>query len=258
MRKIQHLPVIIIILLFPITTLAQQLTITPQVGIQSANTKITFNNSPYTSPYRTSTSYFGARIVYESKHGHGPYLNLALGTSTNTYQISDPSSPFLATFKPAQTDVFRLEGGYQWNSKPVYFKRIWNNKISAEDFARMEKKGWYVQFQPFVGLGYNLRNGSGYEQVNIDHGTITTSSTGGNFLFSSGLLMEFGKNGKKKFSLSFNYVAGLNAGQSTMIDRTINGVNYQTHLFNRSSGFNVTLGVPFTLWKKKEGKYKKP
>jgi hypothetical protein len=257
MSKIQHLPVIIVLLL-PVASFAQQLTVTPQVGIQSANTKIGFNNSPYTALNRTAVPYLGARFVYESKRGHGPDLNLAMGTTTNTYQINEPSSPFLGMFNSAQTDIFRIEGGYQWNSKPVYFKRIWNNNISAEEFARMEKKGWFVRFQPFVGIGYNLRNGNGYEQHNISHGTITTYPGGSNFVFSSGLSMEFGKNEKKKFSLSFNYVAGLNGGQSTIIDRTINGVNYQTHLYNRSSGFNVTLGVPLTLWSKKERKYKKP
>jgi hypothetical protein len=257
MSKIQHLPVIII-LLFPVAAFAQELTITPQVGIQSANTKIAFTNSPYGAPYRTAAPYLGARFVYESKRGHGPYLNLAMGTYTNTYQVYAPSSPYFGSLRSAQTDLFRIEGGYQWNSKPVYFKRIWNNNISAEEFARMEKKGWYVRFQPFVGVGYNLRNGKGYDQSVIDHGTITTYSPSGSFVLSSGLLMEFGKNGKKKFSLGINYVAGLRAGQTTIIDRTINGVNHQTHLINRSSGFNVTLGVPLTLFGKKERKYKKP
>jgi hypothetical protein len=258
MSKIQHLPVIVIILSFPATTIAQQLTVTPQVGIQSSNTKIGFNNSPYTAPYRTEVPYLGARFVYESKRGHGPYLNFSMGTNTNTYQVSSPSSPYLGSFSLARTDLFRIEGGYQWNTKPLYFKRIWNNNISAEEFARMEKKGWHVRFQPFIGVGYNLRNGTPYEHYMIDHGTVTTYSSSGNFVLSSGLMLEFGKNDKRKFSLSFNYVAGLNGGQSTIIDRTINGVNYQTHLYNRSSGFNVTLGVPLTLFGKKERKYKKP
>lgn len=250
MSKIQHLS-FIIVLLFPLSTLAQQLTITPQVGIQTSDTKIGFNNSPYTSPYRTAVPYLGARLVYESKRGHGPYLNFAMASSTNTYQLHSPGSPYLGSFNTAQTDIFRLEAGYQWNSKPVYFKRIWNNNISAEQFARMEKKGWYVRFQPFVGVGYNLGNGGRYDHHNIEHGTVTTYAGGRNLVLSSGLGMEFGKNGRKKFSLSINYIAGLGCAQTTIIDRTINGVNYQTHLFNRSSGFNVTLGVPITIFGKK-------
>ena len=246
-----HLHAILIVLLLPVFSNAQRLTITPQAGIQTASTRVLYNNSPYAAPYRSSAAYVGVRLAYQSKHGHGPYLNLALGTSTNTYRLSEHNSIFNTSFKQAMTDVIRIEGGYQWNSKPLYFKRIWDNSMSAEEFSKLAKKGWYVRLQPFVGLGLHQRNGIGYDLWSVSDGTVTTYSSDRNLILSTGLNMEFGKNGKSKFALGFNYVGGLSGGQTTFINRRINGADYQTHLFNRGTGFNITLGVPLTIWKKR-------
>lgn len=243
---------ILIALLFPVFSFSQRLTLTPQAGIQTAPTRVLLNNSPYAAPYRTSTAYVGVRLAYQSKQGHGPYLNLALGTSGNTYQLSEHGMLFPNAFKQAMTDVFRVEGGYQWNSKPLYFKRIWDNNLSAEEFAKLAKKGWFVRLQPFAGLALEQRNGNTDDRMAfINNGTVSTYSSNRNLVFSTGLNLEFGKNGKQAFTLGFNYIVGLRGGQTTIIDRTVNGVNYHTHLFNRSSGFNVTLGVPLTIWKKR-------
>ena len=238
------------ICMVPCFAAAQQLTFTPQVGFQSSNTKVSFNNSPFYTPDRNGTAFAGFRLSYQSKKGHGPYLGFGLGTSTNTYILSDPN--FIRFSSAGMTDIFRLEGGYQWSSKPIYFKRIWDNGISREEFASLKKKGWHVRLQPYIGMAMQFRNGStATDKFTTPDGSITNYYGRRGLAITTGLNLEFGKNGKRKFTLSINYVHGLRTMQSTYIQRNYNGIDYSTQLYNRSSGFTITLGIPLTLWSKK-------
>jgi hypothetical protein len=249
MRKIYF--VLLLALIAPLFTMAQELVLTPQVGVQSSNTKVGYNNSPYFLPSRAATGLAGFRLTYQSKKGHGPYIGFGLATTTTTYKLADPVNKY-SSYQGAMTDIFRIEGGYQWNTKPIYLKRIWDNHMSADEFARLKNKGWSVRIQPYAGFGMQLRNGNtGYETVQTNDGSITTYYGKRNWNITTGLNFEFGKNDKKKFTLGFSFIQGLGGMQTTVIDRTYNGTNYQTQLYNRSSGFNVTLGIPLTLWKKR-------
>src|SRR5687767_11938492 len=97
-----------ILLITPFLANAQQLVVTPQVGIQTSNTKTVFNNSPYISSNGNATGYAGLRLNYQTAKGHGPYVGFGLGTSTITYKISSPA-PGLANYHSSMTDVFRIE-----------------------------------------------------------------------------------------------------------------------------------------------------
>jgi hypothetical protein len=252
MRKIYIL--LLAVLVAPLFTHAQELVLTPQIGIQGSNTKIGYNNSPYYTPCRDLTGLAGFRLNYQSKKGHGPYIGFGLATSTTTYMISDPGSTF-GSFGGSVTDVFRIQAGYQWNTKPIYFKRLWDNNISREEFARLKKKGWSMRFQPYVGIGIDLRNGNATNYTTQSAGTTITTYYGRRSLnINTGVNFEFSKNDKKLFTLGFSLVHGLGNMQTTIINKNYNGVDYHTQLFNRSSGFNITLGVPLTLWMKSKAK----
>jgi hypothetical protein len=233
-------------------TNAQQLVLTPQVGYQNSKTRTLFNNSPYYVPGSDNTAMLGLRLNYQSKKGHGPYISAGLVSTTSNYDLMDLGIGYHSLLG-ITTDAFRVQAGYQWNSKPLYFKRIWDNRMSPAEFAAQKKKGWSVRFQPYIGAGIDFRRGNdGNDIAQINNTSIVTYSNRRNFHIASGINLEFGRNDKKKFTLGIGYVQSIGScsQNSTYIQNSGSGNIYQTQLCGRTSGFHVTLGIPLTLWKK--------
>jgi hypothetical protein len=241
------------VLITSVFTNAQQLVLTPQVGFQGSKTKTLFNNSPYYVPGNYATGMLGFRLNYQSKKGHGPYIAAGLVSTTTNYELMDLGMPYHSSLG-ITTDAFRVQAGYQWNSKPLYFKRLWDNHTSAAEFAAQKKKGWSVRFQPYIGAGVDFRSGNyGHDIAQINNTSIVTYSNRRDFHIASGINLEFGRNDKKKFTLGIGYVQSLNgcSNNSTYIQNSGSGNFYQTQICGRTSGFHVTLGIPLTLWKKR-------
>src|SRR6187397_2096952 len=104
---------------------SQKLILQPQIGIRNFE----FQSSetfPQATTLSTSPS-AGARLIYQSKKGHGPYL----GFHVNSLIVN---KSFGSLNQSVNYTLTTYEAGYQWMSKPLYFKRIWDNNLSRADF----------------------------------------------------------------------------------------------------------------------------
>jgi hypothetical protein len=245
------------------TVQSQQLTLVPQVGVQFEKSKLEYGTlASINNRYRHLAPYAGVRLLYQGKKGHGLFAGVASGASGYSYELFIPLTTDMNYYdrhrSSTMKSLWRFELGYHWNSKPIYFKKIWDNHINREDFAGLKRKGWSVRLQPLIGLGYQFipDEGSGWTEsqsmsyiIREEDVPMTRRS---NFAVVAGLGFEFGKNDRRKFVLSFNYIKGM--GQSTTRTKlSINTAlgNYNGLLGSNGSGFNITFGIPITLWKKK-------
>ena len=172
----------------------------------------------------------------------------------------------------------RFESGYQFTSKRISLKKSGSNtaanaenkisekkqcgfsfkshctknKTSANTEKAKANKGSWVSLQPSVGLGFipavktdvvsKTQNGQTtyeYRAGNWNTGLIT------------GMGFEFGKNNSRLFTLSVNYFKGLGNLDKQTISTVIGSKTLTTHLQSEVSGWNMRIGVPFTLGAKK-------
>ncbi|MFL5808677.1 MAG: hypothetical protein ACJ749_04100 [Flavisolibacter sp.] len=219
----------LLLLMICSAVMSQKLILEPQIGIRSFQYQSN-RNYPYSARFLPSAS-AGARLMYISKNGHGPYI----GFFTNSLIVNDRS---VINSYTANINLLTFEAGYQWMSKPIYFKRIWDNHISHEDFERMAKKGLSVRIMPSLGISYiTPANPSPASVYVLKKATIGPTM---------GIGFAFSKNDRRLFNLNFSYTRGLydlyNRGSGST------GPGY---LATQASGFNITLGVPITLFRKK-------
>ena len=209
---------------------AQKLILQPQVGIRNFEFQ-SGETFPQVTTLSTSPS-AGARLIYQSKKGHGPYLGFhvnSLIVNKNFGTLNQSTNYTLTTY----------EAGYQWMSKPVYFKRIWDNNLSRADFESLPKKGWAIQFNPNVGISYTRPLHQYYNTAVMTLTGVAGLNAGMGFIFS--------KNGKQLFSLVVNYTKGI-TGDLYYSNRPFSAAPY---ISTKGSGFNIGIGVPINLLKKK-------
>ena len=194
--------------------------------------------------------------MYETKKGRGPFAGIAIGKSGYSYEFYYPytsGGPYNRHQSSMMADLWRFELGYFWNSKPIYFKKIWDNGLSNAEVSALKKKGWSVRLQPLIGLAYQ-RLMSGWDGT-LNYVGITEKAVPGelqnNFAIITGLNFEFGKNDKRKFALSLTCVKGI--GRSlNRAEITVNTPldNYKGLFGSNGTSLNITLALPFKLWSK--------
>ncbi len=140
-------------------------------------------------------------------------------------------------------------GGYCSRYRSEAYSNSLSRSVSAPVAA---EKGWYVSIQPSAGLAY----------LPFIKSTVSTqmqdSKTGINYIagnmssaFVAGTGFEFGENTDKKFNVSVHYIKGL-TNLDTRAVSTISGSKSTTTMLGSSvSGWNVSLGIPISLSKKK-------
>ena len=169
---------------------AQKFSLLPQVGFENSKTTIRYNNSSSFSPAGVNFSpQLSLQLAYRSKPGHGVFLGASTSRSTIAYSFTNPENG-MNDYKATTGDMqVRLEGGYQFSSKPIYFKKQ-NNKTeiasanktagkktcgsysykshcsknksvasrpaAAPDQAKKPavNKGLWMRMQPLVGMGF--------------------------------------------------------------------------------------------------------
>ncbi len=268
---------------------AQKFSIIPQVGFENSKTNVRFNDLSGFSPAGVVFSPQAVlHLTYKSKPGHGAFLGAASSRTIVPFQFTDPENG-MNNYKTTSGDMqWRFEGGYQFSSKPIYFKKPGNkttkptvnnlaqkktcgsysyrsscskNKMTEarpastdkqKQIISKSKKGSWVRLQPSAGLGY-------IPSVKKD---IIQKSQGGqthyeyragnwNTALITGMAFEFGKNENRLFNVSINYFKGLGHLDNQSISTTTGTKTYTTHLNSDVSGWNMRIGVPFTLGAKK-------
>ena len=111
--------------------------------------------------------------------------------------------------------------------------------------------------QPSVGVGYIAAPKT--DIVSKTQGGQTTyeyRAGNWNTAFLTGMGFEFGRNKQRLLNVSINYFKGIgNMNQQTVSNESGIKTNYAT-LESSASGWNMRVGIPFTLAEKKSGKQK--
>src|SRR5205085_10938567 len=98
----------------------QRFSLLPQLGFENSKSSINYNDLTSFSPVGVKfTPQASLRLNYASKQGHGFFHGAATSRSLVSFSFTDPETlrnNFSATAGSLQ---IRMEGGYQFNSKPI-------------------------------------------------------------------------------------------------------------------------------------------
>ena len=270
---------------------AQQLSVLPQIGKEISRTTMKYNNLPSFSPLGLQAApRLGARLDYQFKQGHGPFLGVATSRSIVAVNLSEPQNG-MNIIKTSNGNLrFHLEGGYQMKTKPIYFGKAGSQNKSVDATPKSSvKKGcgyyrslsgrssnaakvskskdqrWYMSVQPAVGAAFTAPANRDLAELPGNPATYQYKAGNWNSAIITGAGFEFGKDAERKFTISVNYFKGIGNLGTRIISTTTEGKTSLTQVSSKVSGWNLSAGIPITLVKKKSAvsqkateTYKKP
>jgi hypothetical protein len=233
------------------------------------------------------------RLDYKFKQGFGPYIGASTSRSGVLYgfkDIENGMNEYVATKANMQ---LRMEAGYQYTTKPIFFNKTkqststsktkssgksscgsysyrsncsrsyssrsshCQSKNTTAKKAENKNKGGWMRLQPSMGIGYIAAPKT--DIVAKTDGTLTAyeyRAGNWNTAFLTGMGFEFGRNNQRLLNVSINYFAGIgNMDKQTISSESGIKTNYAT-LESKASGWNMRIGIPFTLAEKKTTKQK--
>ncbi len=248
---------------------SQRFSLLPQVGFENSKTKISYNDLASFSPVGVKfTPQASLRLNYSSKQGHGFFLGAATSRSVVSFNFTDPETlrnNFSATAGSLQ---LRLEGGYQFSSKPISLNKskgasagneekkdcrfssrcCSRNSCNSKTNSYRKNSSSWVRIQPSVGMGFipAVKNDV---VTKSQAGQTTYQYNAGNWQTAliAGAGFEFGKGSTRKLAVSLNYIKGLGNLDEQTITSVSGGKTVTTILESVSSGWNLRLGIPITL-----------
>ncbi len=267
---------------------AQRFTLLPQVGFENSKTRISYNDLRSISPLGTKFSpQANLRLNYSSRQGHGLFLGVSSTRSLVSFSFSDPENALNSFSARSGNMQFQLEGGYQFNSKPIMLSGSKHASTKKQSPAKTEKKSCSSSSRSCCSKSYSSHCGSGntskakHPSLNRNKNTwvriqpsvgmgfipgvktnVTSKTQGGqtiyqynagnfNTAFIAGAGFEFGKGRTRQFTVSINYFKGLGNLDENTISSGTAAKSVTTVLESAASGWNVKLGIPFTLAIKK-------
>ena len=275
---------------------AQKLSLTPQVGFENSTTSVKYNDlgsfAPLGGEFNPQVS---LRLDYKCKQGFGPYIGASTSRSGVLYSFNDIENGMSAYTATKANMQLRMEAGYQYTTKPIFFNKGKSStgtatsktrspgksscgsyssrsscskssssrsthcqgKNSAAKKVENKNKGGWVRLQPSMGIGYIAapktdivtKTGGGQTAYEYRAGNWNTA-------FLTGMGFEFGRNQQRLLNVSINYFKGIgNMNAQTVSNESGIKTNYAT-LESKASGWNMRVGIPFTLGENKSGKQK--
>ena len=274
-------PVTLLLLLFVVSGFAAnaQFTLTPQMGVENPLTKITYNDGSYFTPLQCQLSpRLALRADYRTKQGHGAFLGIATSRSGVEYNFSNPETGMTNYTTTVGDMQVRFEGGYQFNTKPIFFKKKSVAKAAAPaQVTSPQRKGCggytyssrcgeknkvaqkpkvdqrlFVRVQPSLGVAVVPGAKSGVvTDVKGSQTSYTYDAGGYTTALITGAGFEFGAAKKRLFTLNINYFKSL-SDQSSTLNTIVGGKEVVTNLNSKVSGWNATIGIPIGLTKNKQ------
>src|SRR5690349_9535770 len=111
---------------------AQSLSLLPQVGFENSLTKMQIDNG---SGFRPNCGKFSPSVSlhlnYASRQGHGFFVGAATSQSITEFSFTDPETSLTNYTASAGDMQVRLEGGYRYSSKPIFFSKSSSSNSSA-------------------------------------------------------------------------------------------------------------------------------
>lgn len=261
---------------------AQRFTLLPQVGFENSFTKIDYNNLESFKPSCGKFSPQGSlQLNYVSKQGHGFFLGAATSQPVVAVSFTDPENLVNNYTSTAGNMQLRMEGGYMFSSKAIslkckkgsakqstassspensstYSKGTCQKSYSSSRCSKSNKstagksKGSWMKIQPSIGMAYVP--GVQSSLVSEPAGSLTNyeyRAGNWNTALLAGAGFEFGKNNARLFTVSLNYFKGLGNLDEQTITSATGTKTVTTTLESVSSGWNMRVGIPFTLGAKK-------
>lgn len=274
----------IILPLFALITYgaSAQFSIVPQLGMETFRTTIQSGDFASFSPMgQQFTPSLAIRMAYRLKSGQGAFLGVATNRQAVAFRFTDPQNALNSYTAAAKNLQLRLEGGYQFTSKPIALRkavtttsiasrygdrsfgerkqgcarsRCSGTRSSENTSARSVTKtttkdaGLYVSIKPSAGLAI-APMGSAMETETKNGQKNYTYRAGWGTALIAGTAFEFGTRDQPKFIVGINYIRGL--GNNTQTVTTNELLKPTTTTFSsKTSGFNVSLGIPISFKKK--------
>ena len=132
------------------------------------------------------------------------------------------------------------------------------NKSSMARKAQSKNNGGWVKLQPSVGIGF-IPSPQTDVITKTQGGQTTYEYRAGNWntALQTGVAFEFGRKQQRLATVSFNYFTGIGNMKDQTIAVTSGSKTSVAHLESKASGFNVRVGVPFSLTGSKTSPKKK-
>jgi hypothetical protein len=271
--KLAALPCLLFLLIGSVAN--SQLSLLPQIGFEQSRTKVQYNNKDFFKPFAEGNIQVSLRADYRFKKGHGPFVSIASSPATVNINFAEPET-LKDNFRVNKSSMqWRLEGGYQYSSKPIYLKKQASKNTTLK--TNTEKTGikkscgssaykaycgdknrsslakkkpvLNMRLQPSLGVAYRPgdddivnKNGNQYEY----------KAGNWNTALISGLGFEFAKGAKRLFTLSAFYTKGLDDGRTQTINTVTESKSNVTYLRSDASGWGMNVGIPFSLTKEKQ------
>lgn len=272
---------------------AQKLSLVPQVGFENSKTRVLYNEQYSFAPSGlVFTPQAALQLNYRMRSGHGFFLGAATSRSTVSFNFADPETG-MNNYKASIGNMqVRMEGGYQFSSKPIFFKKSSHVKSKTASTGLSGKKscganayrsyctkakpgegrpapaektkpasgrGGWVKLQPSAGLG--LIPGTMTDvMTRTSNGQVTHVYNAGNWntALLTGMNFEFGKNSTRLITIGFNYIRGIGNLNTQTISSVVGSKTLTTRLSSEVSGWNMRIGLPLTLGAKKPIEKKQP
>ncbi len=269
---------------------AQRFSLLPQAGFENSTTKISYNDLRSFAPLGIRfTPQVSLRLNYSSKQGHGFFLGVGSSRSLVSFSFTDLENG-MNNFTAITGDMqLQLEGGYLFNSKPISLDGSKQPAAKKQSVTNPAKKSCgsyssrsscmkradsprclfgktnkgkqaivkknnnsWVRIQPSVGMGF-IPSVKTDVVSKTQSGQTTYQYNAGNWntALMAGAGFEFGQGKTRQFTVSLNYFTGI----GNLDDQTISSVSgaksLTTTLASTVSGWNMKVGIPFTLGTKK-------
>jgi hypothetical protein len=241
---------------------AQKFSLLPQAGFENSETKISYNGLQSFSPMGIKFSpQASLRLNYSSKQGHGFFVGVASSRSVVSFNFTDPETGmnnFTATTGNMQ---LRMEGGYQFSSKPISLKcssssccsrSCSRNSGKTKTPSLSRNKSSWVRIQPSIGMGFIPAVRSDViSKTQAGQTTYQYNAGNWNTALIAGAGLEFGRGRTRQLTVSINYIKGIGNLDKQVISSVQAGKAVTTTLKSTTSGWSVKAGIPFTLKAKK-------
>lgn len=265
-----------LLFLFAGSAANSQFTLLPQIGFEHSSTKVQYNSTESFKPQNVGANLkAGLRADYKFKKGHGPFIGIATSPAVVEINFTDPEN-FKNNYQANKSSLqWRLEGGYQYSTKPIYFKKSTANNTNSKtsSYSPGEKRSCgdkayrsqcgdkiksrvakqnsalNMRLQPSVGIAYRPGND---DDLNKNGNQYEYKAGNWNTALLSGLGFEFAKGAKRLFTLSVFHAKGLDDGETQTLNTVDNGKSVVTNLKSEASSWGMNVGIPFSLTKKKQ------
>ncbi len=110
-----------------------QFILLPQIGFEQSRTTVKYNEDDEFKPLGVQGNLKASlRADYRFKRGHGPFVSIASSPAMAKINFTDPET-FKDNYQSTKSSMqWRLEGGYQLSSKPIYFKKTVGENTSLK------------------------------------------------------------------------------------------------------------------------------